>query len=114
MLTGIWPLIDIDSFMMVTGPKCDIWLVRTVGALVIPIGLALLLAAIRKELFIQTVVLGGVSAAAFAAIDAVYALKDTIWNIYLADAGVQLIFIVGWLLFVFVHRERLTKRKGYV
>lgn len=114
LLTGVWPLVDIDSFMIVTGPKHDIWLVRTVGALVIPIGLVLLIAAIRKEPFIQTVVLGAASAAAFTAIDTVYAFNDVIRDIYLADAGAQVIFIAGWLVFVFIHRNKLNKRKGYV
>jgi hypothetical protein len=32
--TGIWPLLDIESFERITGPKADRWLVKTVGALV--------------------------------------------------------------------------------
>jgi hypothetical protein len=42
LLTGIWPLVHIESFMVVTGPKADIWLVKTVGAMLIPIALTLL------------------------------------------------------------------------
>ena len=37
--TGVWPLIDIVSFQVVTGPKTDLWLVKTVGVLVTVIGL---------------------------------------------------------------------------
>lgn len=32
-ISGIWPLLSIDTFMAVTGPKTDIWLVKTVGVL---------------------------------------------------------------------------------
>src|SRR4051812_37393809 len=43
-VTGVWPIVHIHSFMAVTGPKRDLWLVRTVGALItavaVPIGLA--------------------------------------------------------------------------
>jgi hypothetical protein len=34
LLTGVWPLPSIGSFQRVTGPKTDLWLVRTVGVLV--------------------------------------------------------------------------------
>jgi len=30
LVTGLWGLIDVHSFMKVTGPKTDIWLVKTV------------------------------------------------------------------------------------
>ena len=34
LATGLWPLFNIESFQQVTGPKTDLWLVRTVGVLV--------------------------------------------------------------------------------
>ena len=114
LITGVWPLLDIESFMMVTGPKHDIWLVKTVGALVIPIGLVLLIAAKRKESLIQTVLLAITSAIAFTAIDTVYSLNDTIWNVYLIDAAAQVIFIAGWMIFVFAYKNKLNKGKEYV
>jgi hypothetical protein len=42
--TGLWALVDLDSFMAVTGPKTDHWLVKTVGILVTVIGGVLLVA----------------------------------------------------------------------
>ena len=33
-LTAAWALVHIDSFMRVTGAKTDVWLVKTVAALV--------------------------------------------------------------------------------
>src|SRR5690606_42098076 len=42
VLTGIWPLVHIPSFLQVTGDKAELWLVETVGCLMIAIGLALL------------------------------------------------------------------------
>jgi hypothetical protein len=114
MITGIWPLVDIDTFMMVTGPKEDIWLVKTVGALVIPIGLVLLLACRRKEPLVQTAVLAIASAVAFTVIDIVYSLNDTIRDVYLIDAALQLIFIAGWLSFIFSGHNKVNKGKEYV
>lgn len=35
LLTSLWGLLHIESFMMVTGPKFDIWLVKMVSVLII-------------------------------------------------------------------------------
>jgi hypothetical protein len=94
--TGIWPLIDIESFMTVTGPKTDIWLVKTVGSLLIPVGLAMLSFVSRpsdKSLFILA---GGISVA-FIAIDTFYALREVISDIYLLDAILEALFLAGWI-----------------
>ncbi len=37
--TGLWPILNMRSFEMVTGPKRDKWLVKTVGALITAIGI---------------------------------------------------------------------------
>jgi hypothetical protein len=37
LLTAIWPLADIESFMLVTGRKTDIWLVKTVSVLLLAV-----------------------------------------------------------------------------
>lgn len=34
LMTGIWPLLHIRSFVWMTGPKTDRWLVKAVGGLV--------------------------------------------------------------------------------
>lgn len=98
LLTAVWPLIDIKSFMDVTGYKTDIWLVKTVGALLIPIA-----ACLYSHLFIETnhtpaLILGAFTAAAFISIDFHYALNDVISDIYLADGLLELLFLAGWIL----------------
>ncbi len=30
-VSGLWPLISLRTFTLVTGPKVDLWLVKTVG-----------------------------------------------------------------------------------
>src|SRR4051794_41292394 len=47
LATGVWPLVSMDTFLAVTGPKTDLWLVNTVGLLVGVVGVALLVAAWR-------------------------------------------------------------------
>ena len=98
LITAVWPLVDIGSFMKVTGYKTDIWLVKTVGALLIPIA-----ACLYAHLFIRTnhitaVILGGLTAVAFISIDLYYALNDVISDIYLADGILEAVFLIGWIL----------------
>lgn len=95
--TGLWPLVDIESFQAVTGPKADLWLVRTVGLLVMAIGGALLIAARRGTITPETLFLAIASALALAGIDLFYALTDVIRDIYLADAVAELVLVAAWV-----------------
>lgn len=49
LITGIWPLVSINTFQKVTGPKQDLWLVRTVGVLITAISIALLVGGQRRK-----------------------------------------------------------------
>jgi hypothetical protein len=111
---GLWPIIDLHSFQVVTGPKTDHlptgdqndhWLVISVGALFTVVGLALLAAAREAQLSLAVVVLGGLSAAALAVVDVVYARRDVISPIYLADAAIELIFVGCWLATICASRQ---------
>lgn len=98
--TGVWSLFGIKSFQKVTGPKTDVWLVKTVGALVTVIGGVLGLAGMRRDQSPETPILGAGSAAALAAIDVVYVAQKRISPIYLldavAEAGLILMWALGW------------------
>jgi len=71
VITGLWPLIHMPSFVRVTGPKMDVWLVRTVGALAAAIGAALL-SGVQAPPTSTAIVLGVGAALAFLLIDVVY------------------------------------------
>ena len=97
-VTGIWPILHMPSFEVVTGPKIDDWLVHMVGLLAAAIGAVLGVATARKRVRSPEVVLLAVtSAAAFAAIDLWYGLSGRISPVYLADAGVEICLIAGLL-----------------
>jgi hypothetical protein len=96
LATGVWPLLDIDSFQVVTGPKVDLWLVRTVGVLVGVIGTVLLLSVRRRRITPEIAILAVGSAVGLAGIDLVYALSGRISSIYLVDAVVELGLAVLW------------------
>lgn len=96
LITGLWPILDIDSFMNITGLKTDIWLVKTVGALIIPIGLSMLCSAIRKELNLSLIIVFCGAAIGLGIIDVVYVGLNIIRPIYLADAVAEIVFSVAW------------------
>ncbi len=96
--TGVWPLLDIQSFMRVTGPKTDIWLVNTVGLLLAVIGAVLLIAGFRRKRSFEFFLLGAGSAAVLAVIEAYYVSKMVIVPIYLLDAAIETFLVLCWLI----------------
>jgi hypothetical protein len=100
LATGIWPLVDIASFQMVTGPKADLWLVKTVGVLVAVIGAVLVAASRNHRVTGEIVILATGSAVGLAAIDVIYASSGRISPVYLADAaaetGIAILWAVAW------------------
>jgi hypothetical protein len=77
--TGIWPLMSMSTFLLVTGseskPESSLWLVKTVGVLVAVIGAALALAVIRRCFTPEIVLLAVGSALGLVAIDVIYVTK---------------------------------------
>jgi hypothetical protein len=98
LFTGAWPLISLDTFLSVTGPKTDLWLVRTVGALITLIAVVLLLAASRQDRWTEIGVLAIGSALVLLAVDVIHVTLQVIPPIYLMDAVVQLVLISWWLV----------------
>jgi hypothetical protein len=106
-VTGIWPLISIQTFKMVTGEKTDNlptglesnhWLVMTVSVLITSISLTLLLAAYRRTQVIELAVLATGAAIGLTAIDVIYVARGVILPVYLLDAIVEVPLILAWCL----------------
>jgi hypothetical protein len=96
-LTAVWPMLHLKSFLWVTGPKTDIWLLYTVSVLILAIGLVLLAAGWAKRVTLEIKGLGIGSALGLTFIDVYYSLRDVIWDVYLLDAASELILIGLWL-----------------
>jgi hypothetical protein len=94
--TGVWPLVSIGTFQKVTGPKTDLWLVKTVGVLVSVTGVVLMTAGWRRQTTPQIPLLAAGSAAGLAAIDITYVAKKRISPIYLLDALAEVALIFCW------------------
>ena len=96
-LTGVWPILHMRSFLAVTGPKTDLWLVKTVGALITVIGGVLVVAAVEADITLAVFLLAVGSSVALTAVDVIYVSNRTISRIYLLDAAVELVLIALWL-----------------
>jgi hypothetical protein len=98
LITGLWPLISMETFLAITGPKTDLWLVDTVGVVVMVIGSVLLFAAARHQITSAIWLLAIGSAAALTIVESFYALRGVIWAVYLLDAVLEVILIALWVI----------------
>jgi hypothetical protein len=96
LVTALWGLVDIESFMKVTGPKTDIWLVKTVSALLVCTSFFFISVVLRREFSFSVFLLAYMQAFALAVIDFYYALNGTISIVYIADGILEIIFVVFW------------------
>ncbi len=98
-ITGLWPVLHMPSFLALTGPKTDLWLVEMVGLLSASIGITL---------FLQTkdhpYTLGVLAALSYLVIDCIYVFKNVISPIYLCDATIQIMVLI-WLFVSFKSRN---------
>lgn len=93
VVTGIWPLLNMASFITATGPKQDTWLVEMVGLLSASIGLTYIVASLRKHPL--PILLGYTVSVSFLIMDIVYVARDEMSRIYLLDAAIQAAFIIA-------------------
>jgi len=119
LTTGLWPLISIETFQLVTGRKTDHlvtgsendhWLVNTVGVLVTAIAVSLLFAAHRNRLSPEVILLGMATAVGLISIDVVYVMRGTISAVYLLDAVIETGFVSAWLVCAWQCRQLTNKR----
>lgn len=108
-ITGVWPLLHIESFIWLSGPKYDIWLVKTVGILLALIGLHMFVAGYCRRLNVETFLIAAGSAAALATVDIYYVSIGRIWETYLLDAGIEVIFVILWLM---ISRRSIQSRQS--
>lgn len=109
-MTGLWPIVYMDGFLAFTGPKTDLWLVRTMGLMLMVSGMVLMMAAAhRRQRSMETAALGIGVAVVLAGADIFFALTGQIPGVYLLDAAVEVLFLVLWIRYLwFSHRRRRT------
>ena len=104
-VTGIWPIVSVRTFKLVTGEKtdnlptgkdADHWLLMTVSLLIVAVAITLLLAAWRKTQAVEIGVLAIAAACGLTAIDIIYTWRRVILPIYLLDAALEIPLIAAW------------------
>lgn len=100
MFTGLWALMDIESFMAFTGPKTDIWLVKTFSLLYCCIGLTLILHKYQNPILLFPTILACLTSIVLAFVDLHYSFNGTISKVYQLDGAIQLFFLAGIALSV--------------
>lgn len=97
LVSGVWPIIHIASFIKITGPKTDLWLVKTVGVLLAVIGAILLFAGVNDQITTSIFFLGIGSAAGLTAIEIIYVSQKVILPIYLLDSVLEILLMIWWI-----------------
>ncbi|HET7204283.1 MAG TPA: hypothetical protein VFI92_13040 [Steroidobacteraceae bacterium] len=107
VVTGLWPVVHLGSFELITGEKYDDFLVHTVGLLLFVVGTVLLLAVHRNRLSAEVVAMAAGTALTLCLIDVVYFGNGRLPPIYLLDAVVEFIFcLVGLASLLLQQRGR--------
>jgi hypothetical protein len=112
LVTGVWGLVDIVSFMKVTGPKTDVWLVKTVSVLIIVISLSLLSSVRGRGDKMPVILLAITSCIGLAGIDFHYALNNIISKVYLLDGAVQVLLVVAWAVILLSNKKKISNRRN--
>ena len=94
-VTALWPIVSIGTFMMVTGPKTDVWLVKTVAVMILAIAIALFVGAGGTHISKETCTLALLASLGLASIDVYYSLSGTIPAIYLGDVPPEMVFAIA-------------------
>ncbi|HET9745009.1 MAG TPA: hypothetical protein VFP97_04795 [Chitinophagaceae bacterium] len=107
LITAVWALVDIRSFISITGPKTDIWLVKTVAVLLLCVCACFATSLLIKKDSPPVNVLAISCCIGFLIIDCYYSFNNIISDVYLFDAGVELILLVCWGIIIV--RQRRTR-----
>ena len=111
LVTALWGLLDIDSFMAVTGPKTDIWLVKTVSVILVAIAVCLLIHKYTGGPSLAAMALGFASSLGLALVEFYYVYNRTLSIVYFYDGLIEVVFSILWV-YLFFARNKLGKKAG--
>jgi hypothetical protein len=96
LATGLWPLLHLESFELVTGPKREDWLVKGMGTVLTVVGAALLGGAVRRRVTPELCLLANGVGLGLGALDIFYTARGTIRRVYRLDAVIEAGFAMAW------------------
>jgi hypothetical protein len=105
-VTALWALIHIRSFMEITGPKTDVWLVKTVAVLLLAIAISFFTSFFLRTIHIPVMTLAIACCLVLLFIDCYYVWNGTISKIYLLDALAEVFLLILWAIIITKHNKR--------
>ncbi|GAB0157916.1 hypothetical protein CHRYSEOSP005_32100 [Chryseobacterium sp. Alg-005] len=105
-ITGVWPLIHLKSFMEVTGPKTDIWLVQTVAVLILSHSMLFFYIAFKKRILPVYALMGMITTSGLAIIELYYYFQGTLKWVYFIDSVIEILFFIYWLWYLLYDRRK--------
>lgn len=96
ILGGSWPLVSLRSFEFVYGKKNDVFLQKTVGGLLLSIGVVQVLADDTASSMSVVRRVGVATALTLLAVDVLYIPKGEMRKTYIQDAICELGWIAAW------------------
>jgi len=96
IIGGAWPIVSLRSFEWVYGQKKDVYLQKTVGGLLLSVGLVQFTADSDEELQLARR-LGILTALTLLVVDAVYIPNGDMRKTYLQDAACEIGWLAAWL-----------------
>lgn len=96
LVTGAWPLVHMRSFVALTGPKRDLWLVRSTGSMIAALGAGLLAESRGGRVAPSWALAGAIGCAGLAAVDLSPGPPRRISRMYLADAVIETGLLALW------------------
>ena len=97
-IIGVWPLISMRTFLKITGPKTDLWLVKTVGVILAVIGAVLLYAWATAAVNPPVIALAIGAGLGLAIVEIIYVSRKVISPIYLGDAVLEILLVIWWAI----------------
>jgi hypothetical protein len=110
LTTGAWPVLHLRSFEAITGPKVDGWLVKTVGGLLVAVGIGELMAARRDTVSDEVAAIGAGAAMTLGSVAGIYAVRGRVRKVYLLDTAMEAAFVIAWA--VATRRARRSMRQS--
>lgn len=89
---------SMTSFEAVTGPKTDLWLVRTVALLILVIALTLGLGVIAGPLPFAIRACAIAGCLVFIGVDTIFAFSGVVSKVYLGDAALEALLLIAILI----------------
>lgn len=92
--------------MEVTGPKTDVWLVKTVAVLLLAISISFITSFFLRKINIPVITLAISCCLVLLFIDCYYVWNGTIAEIYLLDALAEVFLLILWAIVIAKHNKR--------